>query len=63
MSRSSLFDISSTLPIPTINNIYNGHFIGPQLPKMGSKEYKKVLTTYNKSVKIMYDLSWQAVIM
>ena len=25
---------------------------------MGSKGYKKVLSTYNKSVKIMYDLPW-----
>ena len=26
--------------------------------KIGSKEYEKVLSTYNKSVKIMYDLPW-----
>ena len=42
----------------TINNIYNGHFTGSQLWKLGSKEYDKVLSTYNKSVKIMYDLPW-----
>ena len=25
---------------------------------MGSREYEKVLSTYNRSVKIMYDLPW-----
>ena len=42
----------------TINNIYNGHFTGSQLWKVGSKEYEKVLSTYNRSVKIMFDLPW-----
>ena len=43
----------------TINNIYNnGHFTGSQLWKIGSKEYGKVETTFNRSVKIMYDLPW-----
>ena len=42
----------------TINNIYNGHFTGSQLWKVGSKEYEKVLSTYNRSVKIMFDLLW-----
>ena len=37
-------------------HIYNGPFTGSQLWKTGSKEYEKVLSTYNKSVKIMYDL-------
>ena len=42
----------------TLNNIYNGHYTGSQLWKMGSREYEKVLSTYNKSVKIMFDLPW-----
>ena len=42
----------------TINNIYNGHFTGSQLWKIGSKEYGKVESTFNRSVKIMYDLPW-----
>ena len=42
----------------TLNNIYNGHFTGSQLWKVGSKEYEKVLSTYNRSVKIMFDLPW-----
>ena len=37
----------------TINGIYNGHFTGSQLWKLDSREYDKVLSTYNKSVKIM----------
>ena len=41
-----------------INNIYNGHFTGSQLWKIGTKEYRKVESTFNKSVKIMYDLPW-----
>ena len=42
----------------TINRIYNGHFTGCQLWKMDSKEYDKVVSTFNKSIKIMYDLPW-----
>ena len=42
----------------TINNIYNGHYTGSQLWRMGSREYDKVLSTYNRSVKIMYLLPW-----
>ena len=42
----------------TLNNIYNGHFTGSQLWKIGSKEYDRVVSTFNKSVKIMYDIPW-----
>ena len=42
----------------TVNNIYNGHFTGSQLWKIDSKEYEKVISTYNRSVKIMFDLPW-----
>ena len=41
-----------------LNNIYNGHFTGSQLWKLGSKELDKFESTYNRSVKIMYDLPW-----
>ena len=41
-----------------LNNIYNGHWTGSQLWKLGSKELQKIEGTYNKSVKIMYDLPW-----
>ena len=41
-----------------LNNIYNGHWTGSQLWKFGSKELDKLEGTYNKSVKIMYDLPW-----
>ena len=41
-----------------LNNIYNGHFTGSQLWKIDSPEYRKILSTFNKSVKIMYDLPW-----
>ena len=40
----------------TINNIFNGHFTGSQLWKFGTKEMDKLYTTYNRSIKIMYDL-------
>ena len=42
----------------TMNEIYNGHFTGSQLWKIDSPEYVKVLSTFNKSVKIMFDLPW-----
>ena len=42
----------------TVNQIYNGHFTGSQLWKKDSKEYEKVISTYNRSVKIMFDLPW-----
>ena len=41
-----------------VNRIYNGHYTGSELWKMGSKEYDKVLSTYNRSVKIMFNLPW-----
>ena len=41
-----------------LNNIYNGHWTGSQLWKFGSKELDKLEGTYNKSLKIMYDLPW-----
>ena len=41
-----------------LNNVYNGHFTGSQLWQFGSKEMEKFESTYNRSVKIMYDLPW-----
>ena len=41
-----------------LNNIFNGHFTGSPLWKLGSKELAKLESAYNKSVKIMYDLPW-----
>ena len=42
-----------------LNNLYNNHFSGSQLWKLGNKEYEKLIGTYKRSIKIMYDLSWQ----
>ena len=39
-----------------VNNIFNNHFTGSQLWKFGSNELEKFESTYNKSIKIMYDL-------
>ena len=39
-----------------INNIYNGHWTGSQLWRFGTRELEKLEGTYNKSVKIMFDL-------
>ena len=41
-----------------LNNIFNGHFTGSPLWKLGSKELAKLESAYNKSVKIMFDLPW-----
>ena len=40
------------------NNIYNGHWTGSQLWKFGSKEVEKLESTYNRSVKNMFDLPY-----
>ena len=42
-----------------LNDIYNGHYTGSQLWKLGSKEIEKLESMYNRSVKIMYDLPWE----
>ena len=39
-----------------LNNIYNSHYTGSQLWKFGSREFEKLEATYNRSIKIMYDL-------
>ena len=52
------FYFTHPLKKATMNGIYNGHFTGSQLWKIDSPEYNKVLSTYNKSIKIMYDLPW-----
>ena len=39
-----------------INNIYNGHYTGSPLWKLGTKELDKLYSTYNRSVKIKYGL-------
>ena len=41
-----------------LNSIYNSHFAGCQLWKLGSKEIVKMESTYNRAVKIMYELPW-----
>ena len=39
-----------------VNNIYNGHWTGSQLWRFGSRELQKLEGTYNRSIKIMFDL-------
>ena len=41
-----------------VNNIYNSHYTGSQLWKFGTKDLGKLESTYNRSIKIMYDLPW-----
>ena len=41
-----------------LNNIYNSHFTGSPLWKFGTRELAKLESTYNRSIKIMYDLPW-----
>ena len=39
-----------------VNNIYNTHFTGSQLWNLGCRELEKLHSTYNKSVKIIFEL-------
>ena len=41
-----------------INNIYNSHYTGSQLWLLGSKEMDKMEGSYNKSIKVMFNLPW-----
>ena len=41
-----------------LNAIYNSHYTGSQLWKFGSKGLDKLESTYNRSIKIMFDLPW-----
>ena len=41
-----------------VNSIYNSHFTGSQLWGLDSREMEKLESTYNKSVKILYNLPW-----
>ena len=41
-----------------VNNIFNTHFSGSQLWKLGSREFEKLEAVYNKSIKIMCDLPY-----
>ena len=41
-----------------IQNIYNNHFTGSPLWKLDSRELNTFEGTYNKSVKITFDLPW-----
>ena len=41
-----------------INNIYNSHYTGSQLWLLGSKEMDRMEATYNKSIKVMFNLPW-----
>ena len=53
------FRFASAATKAKISSIYNNHFTGSQLWKIGSKEYEKVISSYNRSMKIMYDLPWE----
>ena len=39
-----------------VNKIYNSHFTGSQLWDFGSSEFGKLISTYNRSVKLMFGL-------
>ena len=41
-----------------LNSIYNSHHTGSQLWDLGSREVEKLVSSYNKSIKIMFDLPW-----
>ena len=41
-----------------VNTIYNSHYTGSQLWDLGGREMEKMEATYNRSVKIMYNLPW-----
>ena len=41
-----------------VNRIYNSHFTGSQLWDLGSREVEKLISTYNRSVKLMFGLPW-----
>ena len=41
-----------------INNIYNSHYTGSQLWLLNSKEMDKMEGSYNKSIKVMFNLPW-----
>ena len=41
-----------------INSIYNSHYTGSQLWLLDSKEMEKMEGSYNKSIKVMYNLPW-----
>ena len=44
--------------ISMVNRIYNSHFTGSQLWDLGSREVEKLISTYNRSVKLMFGLPW-----
>ena len=50
------FHFAHPLTKVQLNNIYNTHFTGSQLWKIGSREYEKFEATNNRSVKVMFDL-------
>ena len=41
-----------------LNSIYNSHYTGSQLWKFGSPELVKFEATYNRSIKIMFNIPW-----
>ena len=55
-SLSQEFHFCYPLTKVHINNIYNSHFTGSQLWGLGSKEMGKLESTYNRSVKLMFNL-------
>ena len=44
--------------VSMVNRIYNSHFTGSQLWDLGSREVEKLISTYNRSVKLMFGLPW-----
>ena len=41
-----------------VNSIFNFHFTGSQLWSLNCREMEKLESTYNKSVKVMFDMPW-----
>ena len=57
-SLNQEFHYAHPLTKVKLNSIYNSHFTGSQLWDLGSREMEKLVSTYNKSVKIMFNLPW-----
>ena len=41
-----------------LNSIHNSQYTGSQLWKFGTKEFVKFEATYNRSIKIMFNIPW-----
>ena len=53
------FHFSHPVTKVNINSIYNCHFTGSQLWGLNSREFGKLESTYNKSIKLMFNLPLQ----